>query len=324
MTQTVFYNADVYSSADPFATAISVQADSVTWVGGDEAAQTMSGDLVDAEEDFITPGLATAALELGPGSPDPSALVAAGILHAHVIGTRAALDAFVADAGVLRVTAYELGTAPREGRRPALEAAVLAESTGEAVAGTGTYVQVRDAHGLRAVLELLADDARRTAVQRAGWRLRIATDLDDQTVAALGASGLGVTIDPLARDFPVAALLAAGVQLSFELDPAQPWETMRAAVFGSDGTTGRAAFNCATRFTHRAAGDSSGGVLAPGSAAQLVRWHVGTLVVQAADARVAAWSTDPRSGTPGLPDLTPGRALPQPVEVYVDGVRLPE
>ena len=31
------------------------------------------------------------------------------------------------------------------------------------------------------------------------------------------------------------------------------------------------------------------------------------LVVQAPDARVANWSTDPRSGTPGLPRLEPRR-----------------
>ena len=34
------------------------------------------------------------------------------------------------------------------------------------------------------------------------------------------------------------------------------------------------------------------------------------VVVQAADERLSAWSTDPRSGVPGLPDLTPGRPLP--------------
>jgi hypothetical protein len=38
---------------------------------------------------------------------------------------------------------------------------------------------------------------------------------------------------------------------------------------------------------------------------------VGELVVQAPDARVAAWSTDARSGTPGLPDVSPGASAPR-------------
>ena len=42
-------------------------------------------------------------------------------------------------------------------------------------------------------------------------------------------------------------------------------------------------------------------------------------VVQAPDDRVARWSTDPRSGTPGLPDLTPGRDLPVCLRTVVGG-----
>jgi hypothetical protein len=34
---------------------------------------------------------------------------------------------------------------------------------------------------------------------------------------------------------------------------------------------------------------------------------------------VARWSTDPRSGTPGLPDLTPGRDLPVCLRTVVGG-----
>ncbi|MFE0426909.1 amidohydrolase, partial [Streptomyces sp. NPDC058953] len=35
--------------------------------------------------------------------------------------------------------------------------------------------------------------------------------------------------------------------------------------------------------------------------------------------RVARWSTDPRSGTPGLPDLTPGGELPLCLRTVVSG-----
>ena len=48
----------------------------------------------------------------------------------------------------------------------------------------------------------------------------------------------------------------------------------------------------------------------PGAEATFAVWEAGELVVQAADSRISAWSTDERSGTPGLPDLTPGVPLP--------------
>ncbi|MCZ4516508.1 amidohydrolase, partial [Streptomyces sp. ActVer] len=43
------------------------------------------------------------------------------------------------------------------------------------------------------------------------------------------------------------------------------------------------------------------------------------LVVQAPGGRVARWSADPRSGTPGLPDLTPGARLPVCLRTVVGG-----
>ncbi|MGG8408559.1 amidohydrolase, partial [Streptomyces sp. 12297] len=61
------------------------------------------------------------------------------------------------------------------------------------------------------------------------------------------------------------------------------------------------------------------GVLVPGAPADYALWQTGELVVQAPDDRVARWSTDPRSGTPGLPDLTPGRELPVCLGTYVGG-----
>ena len=57
----------------------------------------------------------------------------------------------------------------------------------------------------------------------------------------------------------------------------------------------------------------------PGAPADYAVWSVGDLVVQAPDERVANWSTDPRSGTPGLPDLTPGGELPAALRTVVGG-----
>ncbi len=112
---------------------------------------------------------------------------------------------------------------------------------------------------------------------------------------------------------PFAAMAAAGVVLALSSDapvtPLDPWGGVRAAVAHhtpSAALSARAAFSAATRGGWRAAradGDGSG-LLAPGAPATFAVWQVaGELVVQVPDARVTAWSTDPRAGVAGLPDL---------------------
>ena len=60
-------------------------------------------------------------------------------------------------------------------------------------------------------------------------------------------------------------------------------------------------------------------MLAVGAPATYAVWAVDDLVVQAPDARVANWSTDPRSGTPGLPVLEPGAPAPRCLATVLDG-----
>jgi hypothetical protein len=60
-------------------------------------------------------------------------------------------------------------------------------------------------------------------------------------------------------------------------------------------------------------------VLAPGAPAHLAVWDVAELTVQIPDDRVSAWSTDPRSGTPGLPVLDPDLPLPTCLRTIVAG-----
>ena len=69
----------------------------------------------------------------------------------------------------------------------------------------------------------------------------------------------------------------------------------------------------------RAARRQGEGALAPGTPATLVVWSPADLVVQAPDDRIQAWSTDPRSGTPGLPDLSPGVPAPRCLRTLVAG-----
>lgn len=125
---------------------------------------------------------------------------------------------------------------------------------------------------------------------------------------------------------PYAALLRAGVPLALGSDspvtPLDPWGTVRAAAFHRTPrhrVSVRAAFTAHTRGGWRAIGRDDAGVLVPGAPADYAVWRTGELVVQVPDDRVASWSTDPRSGTPGLPDLTPGAPLPVCLRTVVGG-----
>ena len=129
---------------------------------------------------------------------------------------------------------------------------------------------------------------------------------------------------------PFAALQKAGVPLAFGSDapvtPLDPWGTVRAAAFHQTAEhriSVRAAFAAHTRGGWRALGAraTATGVLRVGEPATYAVWDVAPedVVVQAADERLSAWSTDPRSGVPGLPDLTPGRPLPTAARTVVRG-----
>ncbi|RKN44754.1 amidohydrolase [Streptomyces hoynatensis] len=125
---------------------------------------------------------------------------------------------------------------------------------------------------------------------------------------------------------PFAALLRAGVPLAFGSDapvtPLDPWGTVRAAAFHrtpAHRVSVRAAFTAHTRGGWRALGRDDAGVLAPGAPADYAVWRTGELLVQAPDDRIARWSTDPRSGTPGLPDLSPGAPLPECLRTVAGG-----
>ncbi|MER6676189.1 amidohydrolase [Streptomyces sp. NPDC000983] len=184
-------------------------------------------------------------------------------------------------------------------------------------------------------------------VRAARHRVEHAEMLTPETIAAFAELGLTASVQPAfdalwggedgmyaarlgaerARTLnPFAALLRAGVPLAFGSDspvtPLDPWGTVRAAAFHrtpGHAISVRAAFTAHTRGGWRAVGRDDAGVLVPGAPADYAVWRTDELVVQAPDDRVARWSTDPRSGTPGLPDLTPGRDLPVCLRTVVGG-----
>ncbi|NUR67740.1 MAG: amidohydrolase [Streptomyces sp.] len=184
-------------------------------------------------------------------------------------------------------------------------------------------------------------------VRAARHRVEHAEMLTPETIAAFAELGLTASVQPAfdalwggeegmyaqrlgaerARTLnPFAALLRAGVPLAFGSDspvtPLDPWGTVRAAAFHrtpEHRVSVRAAFTAHTRGGWRAVGRDDAGVLVPGAPADYAVWRTDELVVQAPDDRVARWSTDPRSGTPGLPDLSPGADLPICLRTVVGG-----
>ncbi|MDO0928679.1 amidohydrolase [Streptomyces sp. TG1A-8] len=192
-----------------------------------------------------------------------------------------------------------------------------------------------------------AEKAGLARIRAARHRVEHAEMLTPETVAAFAELGLIASVQPAfdalwggadgmyaqrlgaerARGLnPFAALLRAGVPLAFGSDspvtPLDPWGTVRAAAFHrtpEHRVSVRAAFTAHTRGGWRAVGRDDAGVLVPGAPADYAVWRTDELVVQAPDDRVARWSTDPRSGTPGLPDLTPGRDLPVCLRTVVGG-----
>ncbi|MFE5139875.1 amidohydrolase [Streptomyces fagopyri] len=184
-------------------------------------------------------------------------------------------------------------------------------------------------------------------VRAARHRVEHAEMLTPETIASFAEFGLTASVQPAfdalwggedgmyaqrlgverARTLnPLAALLRTGVPLAFGSDspvtPLDPWGTVRAAAFHrtpEHRVSVRAAFAAHTRGGWRAIGRDDAGVLVPGAPADYAVWRTEELVVQTPDDRVARWSTDPRSGTPGLPDLSPGGDLPVCLRTVVGG-----
>jgi predicted amidohydrolase YtcJ len=177
-----------------------------------------------------------------------------------------------------------------------------------------------------------ADQVGADAVRAGRHRVEHAEMLSTSHVAAMARFGVVASVQPAfdarwggpdgmyvqrlgadrARTMnPYAALAAAGVPIALGSDapvtPLDPWGAVRAAVLHrtpGSGLSARAAFSAHTRGGWRAARVDDAGDLAPGAPATFAVWDVsGELVVQVPDARVSGWSTDPRAGVSGLPDL---------------------
>ncbi|MDQ0785860.1 amidohydrolase [Streptomyces sp. B3I8] len=311
------------------------------------------GPDISSEDDF------TALLRLAAGEPGPRVVGYwaeqgdEGVARARELGARGAAGDLFVDGALGSHTAClhePYADAAHTGTAHLDAAAVTAHVVACTEAGLQAgFHAIGDAavttvvEGVRAA----AEKAGLARVRAARHRVEHAEMLTPETVAAFAELGLTASVQPAfdalwggedgmyarrlgterARTLnPFAALLRAGVPLALGSDspvtPLDPWGTVRAAAFHrtrEHRVSVRAAFTAHTRGGWRAVGRDDAGVLVPGAPADYAVWRTDELVVQAPDDRVARWSTDPRSGTPGLPDLTPGRDLPLCLRTVVGG-----
>ncbi|MGY3565870.1 amidohydrolase [Sinomonas sp. RB5] len=209
------------------------------------------------------------------------------------------------------------------------------------IGAQGGFHVIGDA-GLQLALEglrIASDRVGQHAVRAAGHRLEHVEMAGDAEAAALAEYAVTVSAQPLfdaawghpgglyeqrlgsrrAGMNPFIRFYSAGVPLAFGSDSPvcalSPWESVRACLRHSDPSqriSARAAFLGHTRSGWRAARHPNPlmGQLAPGAPASFAVWSADELMVQVADERVQAWSTDPRARTPLLPALDTER-LPE-------------
>lgn len=309
-----------------------------------------------SSEDDLTGLLALAAEEAGPrvtGYWAEFVTSAKDAARVRALGALGAAGDLFADGSLGSRTAHlhaPYADAPHTGSSFLDSAAVAAHVAACTEAGLqagfhaiGDAAVGTVAEGVRAAAEQVG----LARVRAARHRVEHAEMLGPQTIAAFAELALTASVQPAfdaawggdggmyaerlgaaraATLNPYAALLRAGVPLAFGSDSPVtalgPWDAVRAAAFHrteEHRISVRAAFTAHTRGGWRAVGRDDAGVLVPGAPADYALWSAGELVVQAPDSRVANWSTDPRSGTPGLPALAPEGQLPVCLRTVVSG-----
>lgn len=146
------------------------------------------------------------------------------------------------------------------------------------------------------------------------WQRRTPLHFDPVDTVELSAGSGIVTLGPDADPRYASELAAGGTPFAFGSsgNPVDYWAWIRRISHSEDSSLStRAAFNAATRAGWRLVGDPESGAIRPGAPADVNLWACEALIVHTPDNRVAAWSTDVRSGTPPLPDLSPDLPLPQ-------------
>jgi len=176
-----------------------------------------------------------------------------------------------------------------------------------------------------------------SAVRRMRHRIEHAEMVNPEQLAILAELGVVLSMQPVFDELwggpggmyeqrigreragtmnPFAGVSQQGIVMAFGSDspvtPISPWRAIAAATLHHNSTqriSARAAFAAQTRGGWRAVHDDVSGVIAVGAPAHFAAWHVEHYVVDVPDSRTTAWSVDPSSGTPPLPDLSHGAPL---------------
>lgn len=272
--RTVMYrNGSVYSPVDPFATAVLVQDGRIAWVGQEAGADSLTDhrvETVDLDGLLVAPGFA-GILRAAPGPAERRRLVEAGYTGVVLRG----------------------GAHPGDGSTgaPRPDAA----HSGDAYLGLAEGERAVPAPG---------------SLAWAGDRPARADSRTPLMVEATGEGGAWVDVVRAALRDGVPVGLARAVDPEA---PQNPWLVAQEALRLDSEETGvpsRAAVTAQTRGVLRAfaAGGPFAGQIVPDAPARFVAWRAESLMVQTADSRIAAWSTDPRARTPLLPELGSGPA----------------
>lgn len=346
MTTQLFLDGSVYSPADPFATAMLANGNTIEWVGQDAGARSICDStmqVIELEGALITPSFSLAAAparSLAEAWELAATCRAAGYqqLHLFVDGPLAQdVTALVAEPGVLVYLSLP------EASEAALEEAhgVYISSSGQMsrhdlvnLAARGKKISLvpaspEDCPGYLDLLEALSPLERMRLSPRIDGLSLIDQGSIDRARALSLTLGFSSHYEASASSFALS--LTSGTSVALGSDPLTGprylgWELVSKAVnaVGESAVSARAAFQAMTRGPQRAAGASNpmAGQLVPSAPADFALWAVTELMVQTPDSRISAWSTDPRARTPLLPALAPDLDLPQLRALYYRGQKV--
>ena len=329
----LYRNANIHSSVSPFATAMLVNGDEIAWLGEESAvaAHHDSADrVIDMSGAFIAPVFVDAyssALDHQSihEAREQAASFGIGAFHDFSESDWQAVDATVVDHAGSLVYPYraELMNPMLGVLTSASDVEILREAI-ERHISVSVVATNNDVSVLLENLEALVQSLGLAQVKAADLRLDGVHELSKDQLQRCEALGIVIVANP--SEFQSAATaVGLGNSIAFGSHSenfSNPWSTLRSAVFEfpeHERMTARAAFSAATRGGWRAVGRTHIGVIAPGAPAHFAVWDATDVVVQTPDERVAGWSTDPRSGTPGLPDVAPGVELPQCLRTVIAG-----
>lgn len=341
----VFSNGSVYSPADPFATALVAHDEKIEWVGSDAGADSILDESMQSHNLdglLITPGFVAGGVFLDSAQELQTLITdlpAEGYVAATVFIDNHLLDDVVRvqELSLFPYVRVQDGIAVNQlhgcqayGVLVNPQASDASSVVADAIdAGLKVAFEAGDSASIEAALTIIEDINSESPLKRlrAGFRLDGVQVISQQQLEKAEKLNISIGfIDALdTTDLSLASAIKAGVStyIGSTIAPAEKlwgWKLTTLAVKRSETSaniSARAAFNSQTRGAWRTLGfaEPTQGQLVPGGNADFAVWHFDSLMVQTADERVAAWSTDPRARTPLLPALD-GDTYPRCATTY--------